>query len=224
MIKEIYPNLNVDFHLASFVIGGTWDTEWGKELMELKTFNFIVDKIEQHPDPVFVDVGANIGMYSFINKNRGFKIYSFEPNPVAFLALQENLKLNQTNTEIFNLACGREETNLFLTPEETTWLAGTISITDTRTYIPTKVVKIDDYVKEKVTHMKLDIEGFEGEALKGSERILREDGPVLFMEISNEYLAAYQWDTKGLQTFLKEFGYNKGKVIDHNNYIFEKTK
>jgi hypothetical protein len=44
------------------------------------------------------------------------------------------------------------------------------------------------------------------------------------MEISNEFLAAYQWDTKGLQNFLKEFGYNKGKVIDHNNYIFEKIK
>ncbi len=224
MIKEIYKGLKIDFHPASFIIGGSWIDEYAKELGERKTFDFIYNNIKKHKNPVFVDIGANIGIYSFINKNKGFKIYAFEPNPVAYLALQENLKLNQTNTEIFNVACGSEDSNMFLTPIDIIWQAGMVAITDQDTYLPTKVVRVEDYVKEKVTHVKIDIEGFEPEALKGMERILKEDGPTLFLEINEEYLNAYQWTKDGLVEYLQSLGYNEGKVIDLNNYIFEKSK
>ena len=224
MIKEIYKGLKIDFHPASFIIGGSWIDESGNELGERKTFDFIYSNIKKHKNPVFVDIGANIGIYSFINKNKGFKIYAFEPNPVSYLALQENLKLNQTNTEIFNLACGAEEGDLFLTPIDIIWQAGLVSITDQKTHIPTKLVRVDHIVKEKVTHVKIDIGGFEPEALKGMERILREDGPTLFLELNEEYLPAYQWTKDGLVEYLQSLGYNEGKVINLNNYIFEKSK
>jgi hypothetical protein len=99
-----------------------------------------------------------------------------------------------------------------------------VAITDQDTYLPTKVVRVEDYVKEKVTHVKIDIEGFEPEALKGMEIILREDSPTLFLEINEEYLNAYQWTKKGLVDYLQSLGYDEGKVIDLNNYIFEKSK
>ena len=143
---------------------------------------------------------------------------------LPFLALQENLKLNKTNTEIFNVACGSEDSNMFLTPIDIIWQAGMVAITDQPTYLPTQVIRVEDYVKEKVTHVKIDIEGFEPEALKGMEIILKEDGPTLFLEINEEYLNAYQWTKKGLVDYLQSFGYDEGKVIDLNNYIFEKSK
>jgi FkbM family methyltransferase len=224
MIREITKGLKIDFHPASFIVGGSWIDEYATELAERKTFDFIYKNIKKHKNPVFVDVGANIGIYSFINKDKNFKIYAFEPNPVAFLALQENLKLNNTNTEIFDVACGSEEGNLFLTPVDIIWQAGLVSITDTKTFLPTKVVKIDDIVKEKVTHVKIDVEGFEPEVLKGMERILMENTPTIFLEINEEFLKAYQWDTKLLLEYLDSLGYDSGTLIDFNNYVFEKKK
>lgn len=224
MIKQINKKLKLDFHPASFIIGGTWDDEWANDLMERETFDHIFKTLDKHPNPVLVDIGANIGMYSFINKEKGFKIYSFEPNPVAFLCLQENLKLNQTNTEIFNVACGENNYDLYLTPEDVTWKAGLISMTDTKTFMPTKVVKVDDYVKEKVTHVKIDIEGYEPLALQGMDRILKEDGPILFLEIMEENLAAYQWTKQGLIDLLDGYGYQMVKELKGYNFVFEKSK
>ena len=76
MIKEIYKGLKIDFHPASFIIGGSWIDEYAKELGERKTFDFIYKNVTKHKNPVFVDIGANIGIYSFINKNKGFILAS----------------------------------------------------------------------------------------------------------------------------------------------------
>jgi hypothetical protein len=40
-----------------------------------------------------------------------------------------------------------------------------VANTDPPTYLPTKVIRVEDYVKEKVTHVKIYIVGFEPEAV-----------------------------------------------------------
>ena len=55
MIKEIYKGLKIDFHPASFIIGGSWIDEYAKELGEIKTFDFIYKNVTKHKNPVFVD-------------------------------------------------------------------------------------------------------------------------------------------------------------------------
>ena len=47
MIKEIYKGLKIDFHPASFIIGGSWIDEYAKELGERKTFDFIYKNIKK---------------------------------------------------------------------------------------------------------------------------------------------------------------------------------
>ena len=60
----------------------------------------------------FVDIGANVGLYSLIAAdNPNCKnCYAFEPNPAVFAALQENIALNDANTnKAYNYAISDRE-------------------------------------------------------------------------------------------------------------------
>jgi FkbM family methyltransferase len=68
---------------------------------------------------VFVDVGANIGIYSLYAAYRhpSLAVYSFEPVSNNFTALKQNIWLNKSqNVHAFNLALANETqvTNLYL--------------------------------------------------------------------------------------------------------------
>ncbi|MDA0079851.1 FkbM family methyltransferase [Brachyspira hyodysenteriae] len=54
------------------------------------------------------------------------------------------------------------------------------------------IVKLDDYLKDRknrVGLIKLDIEGFEENALIGSEKIIREDKPILLISVYHDWVA-----------------------------------
>ena len=44
---------------------------------------------------LFADVGANVGLYSvWVGGSTGARVVAFEPNPTTFLALNQNIRLN----------------------------------------------------------------------------------------------------------------------------------
>jgi hypothetical protein len=49
--------------------------------------------------------------------------------------------------------------------------------------IQVKAVKLDDVITEKVTYIKMDIEGGELSALEGAQRILKQDRPKLAISL-----------------------------------------
>ena len=51
-------------------------------------------------------------------------------------------------------------------------------------------VRLDDYFspRERISFMKVDVEGAEREVFKGAERILREQSPLLIFECENRHL------------------------------------
>ena len=55
------------------------------------------------PETTFIDIGANIGMFSMIAAKRCKKVYAFEANPEIFGMLKDNLTPFD-NCEIFNVA------------------------------------------------------------------------------------------------------------------------
>lgn len=67
--------------------------------------------IESLPEgSVLWDVGANIGAYALIAAKRGLSVVAFEPSPVNFRSLTENIELNRKTHKItpLNLALGDE--------------------------------------------------------------------------------------------------------------------
>eukprot|EP01034_Spumella_vulgaris_P002103 gene2103-2739_t len=69
------------------------------------------------PEDTFVDVGANIGVYSVLASGiTGAKSLSFEPIPSTFANLKRNINYNnlQDRSELYNLGVGdKEETLIF---------------------------------------------------------------------------------------------------------------
>lgn len=62
------------------------------------------------------DVGANIGLFTLFaaQQGRGVKVYCFEPAPPLFALLQDNVRQNQIDAQLFNFGlASREETAQF---------------------------------------------------------------------------------------------------------------
>lgn len=127
---------------------------------------------------IFFDIGANIGSYTLIaSEQEKGAVYAFEPHPVTFSFLKENVCLNRRkNVYLFNLALGAEEGEIRLTDE-----AG--SATNRRVHERSEgTVRVlsrraDAFCLERCVvpnYVKIDVEGFEYEVLEGFGDRLRE--------------------------------------------------
>ena len=144
------------------------------DIMEENEY-FNKDFFEINPDAVFIDGGAYNGdtIKKFIQfqKNRFKKIYAFE------LDIENYSKIDSAQFDnrvrLFNYGLWNEETEISFMSSET----GS-SIADIGNKIA-KCVALDDIIKEKVTFIKMDIEGAELKALIGAENIIKEYKPQL---------------------------------------------
>tara|TARA_Y100000741_G_scaffold363815_1_gene352971 strand:+ start:3993 stop:4883 length:891 start_codon:yes stop_codon:yes gene_type:complete len=174
---------------------------------EERTTN-IVKKIIK-PGMNLIELGANVGYYTLLESrllNGKGKIFAIEPVPENFTSLNDNIKLNDhKNIETFNLAISdkKGEFDFFLT-NESNWgsmvdpSSDKISKTMSdklkirhNNKIKVKAISIDDFVKEnnikEVNFIRMDIEGYEIEAIKGMKNTLKSNGNIsLLIEIHNK--------------------------------------
>jgi FkbM family methyltransferase len=137
---------------------------------------------------VVFDVGANQGLYAKDIIEKGFqgKIYSFEPIPSVFAMLQQK-STNHSNWIALNLGIGSGEDEIEMNISENLVSSSIFRVSDAsikaepQTRIThkerVKITTIDSFVaKEKISaqkiFLKLDIQGYELEALKGALKTL----------------------------------------------------
>lgn len=165
---------------------------------------------------VVVDVGAAMGSFCWILKDRSQTIFAFEPGRV------HNQCLNQasfgTNIKVIHAAVGSEsgKVSLFTPGAETTdRYSASISINNPVTQSTDSLVDqvdqitIDEYMIKHLPHgrsidfFKVDIEGYELEALKGAHATLKEHTPLVIAEIEQRHNPSY----REVFAFLAELGY-----------------
>jgi len=153
----------------------------------------IVKKIIKPGDVVF-DIGANIGYYTLIFAKLvepSGKVFSFEPEPTNYELLKKNVKINgHTNVDFFNKAVSNlnQTTKLFL-DKKNKGGHSLINAIEDRTSIEIESIRIDDHFKnKKIDFIKIDIEGFEFEAIKGMSELLKKLSTVKIMTEFNPYL------------------------------------
>lgn len=141
-----------------------------------------------------VEVGANMGMHTvplavaLAKADR--TLYAFEPQPVIFQQLCANLALNGlTNVRAFPYACGSQNSALmFDIPDYTK--PGNFGSTKLRALETAssrqevvQCVRLDDLLASgQVGLLKIDVEGFELEVLKGCQGLLARCHPFLYVE------------------------------------------
>lgn len=127
---------------------------------------------------VIADLGAYNGdtVEEFLNASGGEvkKIYALEPDRKNFAKLVKNTE-NLSFVEPFNMAAYKEDTVLKLKKS-----AGRQSkISDDGEEI--KAVKIDSLINDKITLLKMDIEGSELDAIEGSKNTIKAHKPKLYI-------------------------------------------
>ena len=170
-----------------------------------------------HNGSVFVDIGANSGIYTLpasILVGKTGKVFSFEPGR-AYQRLHNNVELNKmTNVKTYNFALGnRNEEKIF----HNTPIDGESSILNMicpTADVPVNVCTLDSILKKKVDMIKIDVEGFEKEVLLGSKDIVRRYKPVIIFEFV--YPILYLKNKKYNEVFdlLKDYGYKKFTDLD----------
>lgn len=179
----------------------------------------VVKQLVNSGDTV-VDVGANMGIYSKLLSNLvglNGRVLSIEPIPYTYEILTYIVgKLKLNNVKLYNYAISNFDG--FLNMEipkgenglENYYTAKIINPSEESTYQTVKVqakTLVSALVnEEKISFIKLDVEGHEFECLQGGAKIIDKYKPSLFIEIWGDPDESNSAAHRTMK-FLKEYGY-----------------
>ena len=198
IVRDINYNkilLNLDNYIDSIIyLNGSY---------EQKNIEFLETLFSQHKCTYFIDVGANIGIYSmyFANNSNLKMSYSFEPNPSNYAQLSANIFLNNISEKVklFNVALSDKTSQgqLFVVKEKTDddfgkYNAGMHSLNKNLTRdmnpVAVNIYRGDDLINlsEEIICLKIDVEGHELNVLKGISNLLNSNKCIIMIEIFDE--------------------------------------
>ena len=145
------------------------DVQYFEEFLNLKENN-----------EVFVDIGGFDGYTSeeFIKKCPNYSsVHIFEPEELNFLLAQDRLSKYQ-NINYYKKGLSSKKKSLRF---DASGSSSKINNIDGQLII--EVDKLDDLLNQKVTFIKMDIEGAEGMAIEGAKQIIKKYHPKLAISV-----------------------------------------
>ena len=161
-----------------------------------------------------LDIGAWCGTWSAELAPYCKKIYAIEPYKIHFECLTKNLS-SFNNIELLDYAVGDTEINVSMTDDNFTQARRIDSIGD----IPVKTV--DSFHFGNVDLIKIDVEGFEMNVLRGAKNTLKTCN-FLMIELNNNS-KKYNSNNTEIEKYIKELGFTTlidkwpDKVFVRNN-------
>lgn len=164
----------------------------------------------------FLDIGSNIGNHIiyFTKILKAKKVYGFEPQKDVFQTLKKNIEINDISeqVEIFNMGLGINNTNATI-KDKYSYNSGatTIKIDNEGDIKMNSIDRLD--IEDKIDFIKMDIEGFEKQALIGGINTIRKNLPIVWVEISQ--------DKDFILNYFRYLKYDDPiKLDDSGNYLF----
>ena len=180
-------------------------------------------KKELDANNIVVDIGANIGYYALLEAKivgDNGKVYAIEPVSENIEVLRKNIVLNKfTNIEVHQIALG---SNNDIHPFYVTNKQNLCSFIDLHEIDPSvsniairnvKTITLDSFLHTKPSphFIRMDVEGYEYEILKGAEATLRDIKQLLiFIEVHFHILQ--KQDSVNLFRLLKGYGFEINDV------------
>jgi FkbM family methyltransferase len=185
------------------------------------------------PGFVVVDVGANIGYYTLLAAEavgpRG-KVHAVECDPRNLKVLQSNIEKNQlSNVQIhpFAAAGTRATQKLTFSPFGLTAFSSAGPDTGKGATLDVEGIPLDEVIPSPVHLVKLDVDGFEVNALNGMKRILSNNPQLrLIVEWAPTLTADDGRDPFEVPTWIEEAGLRQISILDshHPQLSFEQAK
>lgn len=176
---------------------------------------FDFDILPKMKEEVFADIGSYTGdtVLDFIKcygENSYKKIYCYEITTDIIPTLKNNL-INYKNIEIKSLAVSNKSKTLYIDENST---SNSANKTKNKGKIKIEAKSLDEDVKEKISLIKMDIEGDEELALMGAKKHIQNDTPKLLISLyhnNNHYFKLpkliYSYN-KNYKFYLRNYGGN----------------
>ncbi len=167
---------------------------------------------------IVVDIGAHVGLHSMMLARRAGTVYAFEPTPVSYGCLLENITLNKSINVIpipkaVTAHTGTQTLNLFSQESSQLNSLGTPDTGETiAESLVVKTVSLDDFAEaEKISHfdfIKIDAEGAELDILRGATKLLKEKRIKCFsFETAQNQFDGVSKKPEDARDFIMSFGY-----------------
>ncbi|GAB3927732.1 FkbM family methyltransferase [Mucilaginibacter myungsuensis] len=206
--EDIAIHTSADNYIEHMVLTtGTYEDEINKLI-----------RVSLKPGFAALDIGANIGLQSIrMSQSCGAdgKVYSFEPLQHIHQKFSRNIALNNCqNIQLFPFALSDSDGETTVNIDEQTWNQGAFSLNQESNgkSQQTITIKAGDTLSEiaalqRLDLIKIDVEGYEFQVLRGLKDTLRKHRPRIIFEYDDNY-----WQRTGQQMadcypFLIETGY-----------------
>lgn len=177
----------------------------------------LLDYYRDDSDFTVLDVGANVGWYT-LNIRRRFPnmlVYSFEPGPVTYRRLVNNLELNEFDKKAaYNIGFHKENgSHDFYYDEEGSGASSLVDIRERSSVkkISVDMVKMDDWVTQnsvdRLDFIKCDVEGAELFVYQGGLESIRKYKPMVFSEMLRKWSAKFGYHPNDIIALFGEIGY-----------------
>ncbi|OYR83523.1 hypothetical protein DJ84_08020 [Halorubrum ezzemoulense] len=177
---------------------------------------------------IFYDIGANVGTYScFIAAELGpGKTVAFEPEPDNATHLKENLKLNDLDADVIQVALSDTDgtIDMALTGDEAGEGEHAIATDDNERTLEVETAKGDTIIEErglpKPTVVKIDVEGAELSVLRGLRKTLHENCRLAYVEVHPEKIKNFGGEACEVEAFLMGAGFEVTEISQRGGEIF----
>jgi FkbM family methyltransferase len=190
------------------------------EYFDYDEMKFIHDFLQ--PGDCFLDVGANIGLYTLLAATRvqGGPIFSVEPHPANLKLLRENLEANHlTNVQVLAVAAGAEDSEATLSDSDVfAGVAAGENSEDSGPCVPVR--RLDALLgSHSPAVTKVDVEGYEWGVFRGlSESIAAGRLPIVLFELIG-HMTKYGHSEKEFCAWWRDLGYRLA-TYSHEAHCF----
>ena len=204
----IYPFVNDSkLVIKKGMTGATGNIYAG--LHEFQDMAFLLHFLKE--GDLFVDIGANVGAYTVLaSRCKKAKTICFEPTPETFKNLSKNISINTINSlvDAKNMALGSVEGKALFTCDLDT-VNHVVQNGDNENSIEVDVSTLDSVLSGLYPLLiKMDVEGFETEVIKGGNETLKSDSlKAIIIELNGSGLR-YGFDEKWIHEQLIDLGFN----------------
>ena len=187
------------------------------ELLALKDFLLA----EPYPRETCLDIGGNIGNHALFFADLFGTVISFEPNMATFKVLSLNAELAE-NVSAINVGISNTKATKLAVMDPLNIGGSRISDSDAAS-IEFNVVTLDEYLQSNaprpISFIKMDVEGYELEALQGASETLQKHQPMLALEFQ---VKKHKEKTDEIVAFLTAQGYSYAHIFKPK--IFSRKK
>ena len=193
---------------------------WDRHVIEL-----LAPYVE--PGTVALDVGASLGLWSLplarAARRCDARLWCFEPNPENLRWLEANLAGNGLAgvAEVHAVALGSRDGTARLGYREHGGGNGALLDPGGIEMVEVAVRRLDDVkLPRRVSFIKMDIEGFELEVLRGGRALIARDRPAVFGEFSPAWMALRGEDIDAELPWLADLGYDVFGIEERRSAVW----